>query len=142
MGSTPSARPASVTILSCGVFILGVANIWRAVGWWQQWDLMTKLDATFPVILNLIMALFWGVVLSGLAIMLWWRHSMTRWAVPVALIVYALVRLAILLGVVVTLPAALAWVLPVTSFSVATVVATWVCWRPANRSYWHPDATG
>lgn len=83
-------RPFSVTLVLLGVFLIGLANGWRALGLLRQSSLLLEVGAEPDPRLCAAGSAAWAVVFLGLAYTLWRRKSYTRLAVPVALFAYGL----------------------------------------------------
>lgn len=93
--SPRSSRPRSVTFVVAGVFLLGLVNIYRAVGLVQQNELQLELGVVPDPRLRLILAIIWATVFLIMTTALLFRKPITRALVPVLLALYALYRLAL-----------------------------------------------
>ncbi|MGB3716733.1 MAG: hypothetical protein WA996_20125 [Candidatus Promineifilaceae bacterium] len=90
-----SNRPRSVTLVAVGVLLLGLANIFRALGLSRQSDLQLELGVSLDPRLRMILAVLWAIILISMAVVLWLRKPVARIAIPVLLTLYAVYRLAI-----------------------------------------------
>ena len=89
------SRPRSVTLVIFGVFVLGLVNIFRAVGLVRQSDLQLELGVTLDPRLRLIVAIFWAIVFLAITVALMLRNPKTKVIVPGVLAIYAIYRLAL-----------------------------------------------
>jgi hypothetical protein len=135
MAVPAKSRPLSVTILLWGVIILGAVNGWRALGWFQQRQILRGLDVTTPLLIELILALVWCAVFLIVALNIL-RRRRSRWAVPLAIGLYGLYRIGLLVYLVVTPPATEALLLPAVTYGTATLLAIVICWWPGHADYW------
>jgi ABC-type enterochelin transport system permease subunit len=129
------SRPLSVTLVTWGVFILGLANAWRALALYRQSDLLLELGTSLDPRVRLLLALIWAAVFVSLAISLWRRWTTARFLTPALILIYTIYELGIsslfalstesLKG----LPANLAIVGAAIAFSV------WALNRKAARQY-------
>ena len=83
-------RPFSVTLVLLGVFLIGLANGWRALGLMRQSGLLLELGAEPDPRLSAVAALAWALLFFGLAYALWRRKPFTRLVVPVAFLIFGL----------------------------------------------------
>jgi hypothetical protein len=83
-------RPFSVTLVLLGVFLIGLANGWRALGLFRQSDLLLDLGAEPDPRLCAAVSVAWALLFLGLAYALWRRVSFTRAVAPVALLAFGL----------------------------------------------------
>jgi hypothetical protein len=129
------SRARSIWLTIWGVLLLGLANVWRAVGLGRQSELLRSLEVSLDPGLRLAAALFWALAFIGVAVALWQRRPIARQAVPGLLFVYALFQSALPLlfavadGVADRLP------LKIAFYGLAILFAGWALNRPANRSY-------
>ena len=88
--SQPGDRPRSVTLVTWGVFLLGIINGWRAYALFQQRGLLLdqgmSLDPAFLAAASVI----WSVLLIGVAISIYRRWLAARWITPALLAIYTL----------------------------------------------------
>jgi len=85
-------RPFGVTLVLLGVFLIGLANGWRALGLIRQSGLLLERGAESDPRLCAAVSVAWALVFLGLAFALWRRKRMTRLIIPVAGLVYGLNR--------------------------------------------------
>lgn len=83
-------RPFSVTLVTLGVFLLGLANGWRALGLARQSGLLLELGATPDPRLCAAGSIAWMILFVGLAIASWRRKRTTRLVAPVLLLAYGI----------------------------------------------------
>jgi len=81
-------RPFSVTLVTLGVFLLGLAHGWRAIGLVRQSGLLLELGATPDPRLCAAGSITWAVLFVGLAIAIWRRKRYTRLVAPILLLIY------------------------------------------------------
>jgi hypothetical protein len=130
-----SSRPFSVTLVTWGVFILGLANAWRALALYRQSDLLLELGVSLDPRLRLFLALIWAAVFVILAISLWRRWATARFLAPALILFYSVYELgisslfALSAETLSGLPANLAMA------SVAVAFSAWSLNRKAARQY-------
>jgi hypothetical protein len=90
-----SSRPRSVTLVAVGILLLGLANIYRAIGLARQTDLQLEIGVSVDPRIRLILAAIWAIILISLTVALWLRRPETRAAIPALLTLYAVYRLVI-----------------------------------------------
>lgn len=129
-------RPKSVTLVAGSVFIIGLANIWRAVALARRSDVLLELGAAFDPRVRLAVAMLWAVVMLGLAIVWWW--SVGGWIrpilprlTPVLLLAYVLYQTAQTILFTGSLPNPLVALLA----PAAVVGVAWAVHRPDVRRY-------
>lgn len=83
-------RPLSVTLVLLGVFLIGLANGWRALGLLRQSSLLLEAGAEPDPRLCAAGSAAWALLFLGLAFVLWRRRSYTRLLVPAVLLAYGL----------------------------------------------------
>jgi len=83
-------RPFSVTLVLLGVFLIGLANGWRALGLFRQSDLLLEFGAKSDPRLCAVISIAWAILFLGLTYVLWRRKSYTRAVVPVAMLAFGL----------------------------------------------------
>ena len=88
-------RPRSVTLTGWGVLLIGLVNIWRSASLFQQLELLLVLDVTPDPRLRLVIAVAWSLFFCVVAIAIWRRIEMVRFAVPVGLFIYTIYRMSI-----------------------------------------------
>lgn len=88
-GQRPN-RPFSVTLVALGVFLLGLANGWRALGLVRQSGLLLELDAAPDPRLCAAGSLIWAILFVGTALTIWRRERYTRFVAPFLLLAYGI----------------------------------------------------
>ena len=83
-------RPFSVTLVTLGVLLLGLANGWRALGLVRQSGLLLELGATPDPRLCAAGSIAWAFLFVGLAITIWRRKRYTRLVAPILLLVFGI----------------------------------------------------
>ena len=86
-------RPRSVTLIAWGVFLLGLVNGWRALGFLRQRNVLEELGIVPDPLIAILIALLWAAVFMILAVFVWQGRSITRLLAPVVLFLYALYQL-------------------------------------------------
>jgi hypothetical protein len=86
-------RPFGVTLVLLGVFLIGLANGWRALGLIRQSSLLLERGAGSDPRLCAAVSVAWSLVFLSLAYALWRRKLISRVVVPVASLAYGLNRL-------------------------------------------------
>ena len=81
-------RPVSVTLVTLGVFLLGLAHGWRALGLVRQSGLLLELGATPDPRLCAAGSIMWAILFVGLAIAIRRRKRTTRFVAPILLLAY------------------------------------------------------
>lgn len=84
-------RPWAVTLLACGVFIMGGANAARVWVYLSEWSFWAGFDAPFAPSVRLSMSIVWALVLISMAIALWLRLDWARRAALVGVPLYIVV---------------------------------------------------
>lgn len=132
-------RPRSVTLVGWGVFLLGLANGWRALGLYRQLRLLLELGVTPDPRLGIIFAMLWGVSLALAAVALWQGRQFVRWAIPVILFFYGLYQL--FLAALFTQAALLRHelVFDASLYGVAILFSIWALNRKAAREYFEDE---
>ncbi len=88
-------RPLSVTLLTWGVLLLGLANVWRAVALFRQSNLLLDLGVSLDPRLRMLVALTWALVFLSISLSIWRRWKVTRFLTPILLILYAAYQLGL-----------------------------------------------
>ncbi len=96
-------RPRAVTITLLGVILLGAWSAAKAAAIAQQVSLMLALDLKPDPRLLIVVAAVWMLLFWGSAIALWRRQAVSRWLIPLLLVLYALYEL-VLQGLYVQIP--------------------------------------
>jgi len=131
----PSSRPRSVTYTAYGVFIVGVVNGWRAYALGQQTPLLLTFAPTLDPRLRLVVALIIAVISVWLAAALWRKHSFTRRAIPMFILVCALYRMVLLATWVQSPVARQGWFSEMVLYAAAVLFTTWALNRRASQPY-------
>ena len=128
-------RPRSVTITLLGVMFLGMWRAAQAFAMGQQVTLLLALNIRPDPRLLLVISVGWMVLFLGSAMALWRRQPLTRWLIPLLLLLYALYEL-VLQGLFVRIPiSGQSWLLRILLYSVAVLFAIWSLNRSKARSY-------
>jgi hypothetical protein len=88
-------RPLSVTLTAWGVFLIGIANGWRALGLYRSSDLLLSLGAQPDPRLRLALALIWAALFALLALSIWRRRAAVRRRLAVVLALYLAYELTV-----------------------------------------------
>lgn len=83
------SRPFSVTLVTWGVFIIGLANVWRAVALFQQSGLLLELGVSFDPRVRMLVALVWALIFILMFVASWRRLTVSRFLTPLLLFLYA-----------------------------------------------------
>jgi hypothetical protein len=89
-------RPTSVTLANWGVFLLGLANGWRAAGLYRQSDLLLDLDAALDPRLQMFLALVWAALFLTVAVALRQGRPFVRIAIPALIVAFGSYQLVFL----------------------------------------------
>ena len=81
-------RPLSVTLVTWGVFLLGLMNVWRAVALYRQSALLLGLGVTLDPRLRILFALIWALIFICISISIWRRWKASRLLTPILWVVY------------------------------------------------------
>jgi hypothetical protein len=132
-------RPRSVTLVGWGVFLLGLANGWRALGLYRQLSLLLELDVTPDPRLSMILAILWAVSLALAAVALWQGRKFVRWVIPVILFFYGLYQL--FLAALFTQAALLCYelIFDASLYGVAILFSIWALNRKVAREYFEDE---
>jgi hypothetical protein len=90
-----SNRPLSVTLLTWGVFLLGLVNVWRAVALFKQSNLLLDLGVSLDPRLRMFVAIIWALVFISISLSIWRRWKAARFLTPILLILYAVYQLGL-----------------------------------------------
>ena len=88
-------RPKTTTLAIILIFLLGILNLWKAFGLWQQADLLKEFGATINPTLLLIAAAIWGVLFATASAIAWFRWRSMRLFIPLALIIYTIYNIVL-----------------------------------------------
>jgi len=88
-------RPFGVTLVSWGVFLLGLANLWRATALYRQSDLLLELGVSLDPRFRFILALFWAIAFILAAFALWRKWTVARFITPVLLLLFSVSELGL-----------------------------------------------
>lgn len=133
--TTEEKRPRSVTITLLGVMLFGAWNAAKAFSMAQQLSLLLALNIRPDPRLLLVIAVIWMALFWGSAIALWRRRSWVRWLIPLLLLLYALVELA-LQGLFVPIPiSGQSWLLRFLLYDSVILFAFWSLNRSKGRAY-------
>jgi len=89
-----AARPLSVTLAALGAFLVGAANIWRAISIGQQANYLSHLEPSVNPAFRVAQAILWAVLLAAAAIAVLSRQPRTRLLLPVVVGLFGLSDLA------------------------------------------------
>ena len=128
-------RPLSVTVVVWGISLLGLANGWRAAGIFRQSGLLLALSASPDPRLRALVALFWAIVFVVLAIALWLRWSLVRWAIPGALFLYGLYQIGLIGFFAQTAESTKGWTVNAAIYGVIILFLIWILNRRPARLY-------
>ncbi len=129
------ARPRTVTITLWGVFILGAWNVGRALTLGQQSRLLLEFGVVPDPRWRLIIALMWSSLFWGLTILLKRKRPITRQAIPLLILVYALFELGFLFFFAQAMPARRAWLVNMVFYGILFLFVSWALNRPAAKVY-------
>ena len=135
----PQNRPRSVTVIIWGVFLLALANGWRAVGLGQQSSLLLTLDSSLNPTVGLVLALIWSILFLTAAFFLRQRRSWTRFVIPGLLLTHGIYQLAVVLIFARSFTARNAWPAIGLLFIVAIIFSIWALNRPSVRWYFNNE---
>ncbi len=132
-------RPRSVTLVGWGVFLLGLANGWRAVGLYRQFSLLLELDVTPDPRLSMILAMLWAVALTLAAVALWQGRRFAKWVIPVILFFYGLYQLNLAALFTQAASSRYELVFDASLYGVAILFSIWALNRKAAREYFEDN---
>lgn len=128
-------RPLTVTLVTWGVFILGLANIWRAIALYQQSNLLLELGVTLDPRLRLFLALIWAVVFISLAISLLRVWTAARFLAPALILFYSIYEFGISSIFTISAESHSGLPLNLAISGAAVVFSAWALNRKAARQY-------
>lgn len=85
---TVARRPRAVTVLACGVFIMGGVNAARVWVYLSDWTFWAGFNAPFALPARLALSIVWALALIAVAVGLWIGLGLARRAALFALPVY------------------------------------------------------
>lgn len=132
---TLQKRPRSVTIMVWGVFLLGLANGWRAIGLGQQADLLLALGSSLNPWVGVGLAVFWSGVFITAAAALRQGRTWTQLTIPGLILGHGLYQLILVLSFAQTAHARGVWPVLVLAFGVGFLFSLWALKRPSVRWY-------
>jgi hypothetical protein len=118
-----------------GVFLFGVANLWRAVSLMGQSSLLLAWGVAFDPRARAVVALAWALLFVAATVVLWQRRPFSRTAIPVLLLVYILYRSALFIFFVESTVARRGWPAYLVFYAAVILLSTWLLNRPAVRTY-------
>jgi hypothetical protein len=136
---TLQKRPRSVTIMMWGVFLLGLANGWRAIGLGQQGDLLLALASSLNPWVGAGLAVFWSIIFIVTAVALWRRQSWTRRIIPGLIVLHGVYYLALVMLFARSAASKNAWPAVGLLFGLAVLFSTWALYRPSVRWYFKTE---
>ena len=74
---------------SAVLIVLSIANVWRAWGFVQHGDVMRMYQSVANPMVLAVVAGVWAAVFLALLIVLWRKITISRWLIPITLLVYA-----------------------------------------------------
>jgi hypothetical protein len=128
-------RPRSITIIIWGLFLLGLANGWRAIGLNRQGGLLLALDSSLNPGVGLAFALIWSILFIIAAVTLWQRRTWTRFLIPGLLLTHGIYQLALVLIFARSAASRNAWLAIGLLFTLALLFSVWALHRPSVRWY-------
>ena len=128
---TLQKRPRSVTIMIWGVFLLGLANGWRAIGLGQQADLLVALGSSLNPWVGVGLAVVWSVVFIITAVALWQHRTWTQIAVPGLILLHGLYQIALVILFAQSAVSRSVWPVLALAFGVAFLFSLWALKRPS-----------
>ena len=133
--TTRRKRPLTVTIMLMGVIFLGAWSAAQALAMARQSSLLLALNIKPDPRLLLVISAAWTILFWGSAVALWRRAALTRWLIPLLILLYALYDL-LLQGLFVQTPiTGQGWLLRILLYDVAILFALYSLNRRAARSY-------
>ncbi len=133
--ATRKNRPRTVTITLLGVILLGVWNAAQAYALANQASFLLSLGIRPDPRLLLVIAGAWALLFGGLALALLLKYALTRWLIPLTILIYALYEL-LLQGMFVRMPInEQSWLLHILLFVAAVLFAFWSLNRRSAISY-------
>lgn len=128
-------RPRTVTITLLGVIFLGAWSAAQALAMARQTSLLLALNINPDPRLLLIISAGWAILFWGSAIVLLRRVSLSRWLIPLLILLYALYEF-LLQGLYVRTPiTGQSWLFRILLYDVAILFALYSLNRSAARSY-------
>ncbi|UCG25786.1 MAG: hypothetical protein JSW55_07295 [Chloroflexota bacterium] len=88
-------RPLGVTLVILGVLLFGLTNGWRALGLVRQSSLLLELGAKPDPRVCAAVAAIWAILFAGLAFATWRGRRFVRLAVPLAILAFGSLQIAL-----------------------------------------------
>jgi hypothetical protein len=130
-----SNRPLSVTLLTWGVFLLGLVNAWRAVALFKQSKLLLNLGATLDPRLRMFFALIWALVFLAISLSIWRRWKAARFVTPIFLILYAAYQFGLIRFFSQTFGVNDNWQTDIVLYTAALIFTIWALNHKDARNY-------
>ncbi len=118
-----------------GVFLLGLANGWRAIGLGQQSELLLTLSASLNPWIGIGLAVFWSIVFIGTAVALWQHRGWTRWMIPLLILMHGIYYLVLVMGFARSAVSRNGWPAIGLLFGLAVLFSIWALYRPSVGWY-------
>ncbi len=133
------SRPFGVTLVTWGVFFLGLANSWRAFALYRQGGLLLELGVSLDPRLRLLLALIWALLFFMATAALLKKWAPARAITPMILVGYAVYEVG--LARLFTRPASLPadWSAIVILYALAILFTSWALNRKAARRYFESE---
>ena len=132
-------KPKGVTLITWGLLLLGLANIWRSVGLWRQSDMLLELGIGPDPRLRLAISVVWAVLFGASAVTIWTRKRLAQWLVPAALILYGLYKLSLIFIASQSANQDIRIIGNLIFYIALALFAGWVLNRPKARQYFSSD---
>ncbi len=128
-------RPRSVTMTLWAVFLLGGWNGGRALAIGLNYRTLAAFQTTPAPPVRLGIALVWAFLFLGMARALWRRRPFARTAIPLFLILYALIELSSLIFFAQSPSARQSWLLNSLFYLALILFSVWGLRRTAVKNY-------
>ena len=142
MSNWSTKRPFFVTLTLWIVFIIAVWNVGRVGAILRQQAALAVYTPQFSMGSRLALAVGWGILFSGLGIMLWQKRPLTRRAIPIEFGLYLLGEMGLLLLNGRSDVVQQVWLSNSLAFSLCIGYTWWALNRPQSQRYFSQKESG
>ena len=127
--------PKGVTLTGWGTLLLGLVNVWRALGLWRQIDLLLDLGVATDPRLRLAISVAWAMLFGAATLTIWRRKRAAQWLAPGTLAVYGAYRILLSIAAAQATGQDVRIVGSLIFYGVLALFAVWAMNRPKAKRY-------
>ncbi len=131
--------PKSVTLTGWGTLLLGLLNVWRAIGLWRQIELLLELGVSPDPRLRLAVSLAWAVLFGAASAAIWRRKRAAHWLAPGTVLFYGAYRLLLSFAAGQATDQEIRIVGSLLFYGALALFAVWALNRPKARTYFSAE---